>query len=61
MSRISREEVANLAKLARLDLAESELDEPMVDNGNGEQVPADVADTSRTVGGMAKRALAKRS
>jgi aspartyl-tRNA(Asn)/glutamyl-tRNA(Gln) amidotransferase subunit C len=27
VSRISREEVANLAKLARLDLAESELDE----------------------------------
>ena len=27
MSRITREEVANLARLARLDLAESELDE----------------------------------
>ena len=27
MSKISKEEVANLAKLARLDLAESELDE----------------------------------
>ena len=36
-------------------------DEPTVDDGEGIQVPADVADATKSVGGMAKRALAKRS
>jgi hypothetical protein len=48
-------------KYLYLTPAESSMEEPTVDDGNGNQVPADVADTTRTVGGMAKRALAKRS